>query len=185
MMEKRMLVAKNLPDCAEDTLINFLEVICDNGVETIDYFDDRISSIALVTMEDDIADVSRCHDKASRRKLNGHQIDLVEVAAPVGLVVKDLPGHVTEEELRSYFESSQSEGRQDVVEQCKVYTACHAATVLINDSDVLQSILSKEDNNTEGKVLQATIMPFYQEFHNEVLGLFEGLPKQQREITHD
>ncbi|XP_046574543.1 uncharacterized protein LOC124282580 isoform X2 [Haliotis rubra] len=185
MMEKRMLVAKNLPDCAEDTLINFLEVICDNGVETIDYFDDRINHIALVTMEDEIADVSKSHAKASRRKLDGHQVDLVEVGAPVGLVVKELPEHVTEEELRSYFESSESGGRHGVVEQCKIYTTCHAATVLINESDVLQSILGKVEHDIVGNEPPATVFPFYQEFHNEVLGFLDGLQEQQGQITHD
>ncbi|XP_046373967.1 uncharacterized protein LOC124147322 isoform X2 [Haliotis rufescens] len=180
----RATIGKNLPACAEDTLVNFLEVICDNGVEAIDYFDDRVKHIALVTMEEDIEDARRCQDKASRRQVDGHQIDLVDVGAAVGVVVKGLPEHVTEEALRSYFESSESGGRHGVVEECRIYTTSHAATVVINDADALQSILRKGSHGVVGNEPPVTATPFYQEFHKEVLGYLEGLQEEQGEINH-
>ncbi|XP_046542296.1 uncharacterized protein LOC124252682 [Haliotis rubra] len=174
-MEKTLLVVKNLPQCSEDTMTNYLEIICDNGVEDIHFYDDRVKHIALVTMENEIEDFSSCQKKTKKRRIEGQQVTLVEVSPPDGIIVKGLPPGITEDTLRFYFETPKAGGADEAVTDSVILKNLKVATVLFNDTNVVQSVLNKDSHKPQKNSPAVEITPYYRAFHEDVLEYLNNL----------
>ncbi|XP_071087203.1 uncharacterized protein [Haliotis cracherodii] len=174
-MERKLLVVKDLPDCSEDTITNYLEVICDNGVEDIHFYDDRAKHVAMVTMEDDLQDFTSYRRKAKKRSIEGQQVRLVEVSPANGILVKDLPPGITEDTLRFYFETSKAGGADDAVTDSIIFTNLQVATVLFNDTNVVQRVLKKDSHKPQKNSPPVEITPYYEVFHKDVLQYLNSL----------
>ncbi|XP_067663064.1 uncharacterized protein [Haliotis asinina] len=174
-MERKLLVVKDLPACSEDTIINYLEIICDNGVEDIHFYDDRVKHIALVTMETDIEDFGSCQRKAKKRRIEGQEVTLEEVSPADGILVKELPPRITEDTLRFYFETTKAGGVDDAVTDSVIWKNLLVATVLFNDTNVVQRVLKKDLHKPQKNSPAVEITPYYHAFHEEVLQYLNSL----------
>ena len=169
---KDILVLKNIPTNANyDTLENYLEVVCDVEVDHF-YFhelpnDEKVSVTALVFLKEKVPDFRKTQEKVKRKKIEGQVVELCRLNDPTGIVVHELPGEATEDDVTLYFERRKIAGSNAEVVQCTLHGEIHVAVLEYREPDkALQNVL-KIKHMIRSKEL--TVEPYYKDFHDEVI----------------
>ncbi|CAC5370449.1 unnamed protein product [Mytilus coruscus] len=170
--EKYILVIKDIPlKVTDETLCNYIEVISKVGVDHL-YFHsptngEKVRQVALMYLKEKITDIRPVQENTTKKSLEKQVVHIDLLNNPSGIIVFDIPGEATQDELELYFERPQVAGLGAEVVRCTRHEKVQIAVLFYKSLDSALQNIFKSPHKIRGTVLR--VEPYYREFHGEVI----------------